>query len=297
MTSFASSVRRASRTVAGILALCGVAATASAVLSLDPTDDAPKAPAPTSAEAVNVSPAPPRASSRKSLVVPDEHKKLGTVFAAISGGGIPIRFTSTAPLETIKGSATDVVGYAVAGPADNPANLQAGAWRLGVASMKTGIEARDQHLAGSDWLDAAAHPDIIFQLTGVENLKVGKVQDSAQVKLKQFNATLNGVMTIKGVSRAISIPQALITLVEGNDTTLATVGKGNILTIQCSYRVTLSEFGVKNRVISEDKKVAEVIDISTRLTMSDVMPEDQPERAAKPTPPTPPAPPAPSEKK
>ena len=74
-------------------------------------------------------------------------------------------FTSAAQLETINGVSTRASGSFNV----NPANLSSvsGTITVPVASLRTGIDERDEHLRGADWLNAAAHANATFEITGV----------------------------------------------------------------------------------------------------------------------------------
>jgi polyisoprenoid-binding protein YceI len=74
-------------------------------------------------------------------------------------------FTSEAPLEKIEGTATssgtlqvDLEDFtAIRGEINVP-----------VSSMETGNKTRDEHLRGSDWLDASKCPNVSFKIESVE---------------------------------------------------------------------------------------------------------------------------------
>lgn len=73
----------------------------------------------------------------------------------------------------------------------NPSAMKASAV-IQVASIDTANEKRDEHLRGADFFDAEAHPTITFETTRVE----GSLP----------NLTLVGNLTIKGVTKEVSIP-------------------------------------------------------------------------------------------
>ncbi len=119
-----------------------------------------------------------------------------------------IEFTSTAPLETIKGAASKLTGNVEI----DTGNLAAtkGSVELDVKSIKTNLELRDDHLAGPDWLDAAKHPKIKFEIGKVEGPAALKAGEAVDVKI-HGNLSMHGVtrdevatakvrLTDKGVS-------------------------------------------------------------------------------------------------
>jgi polyisoprenoid-binding protein YceI len=61
-----------------------------------------------------------------------------------------------------------------------------------VASIDTGDENRDGHLAAPDFFDAATHPQITFTSTALEPISDGEVR-------------LTGEITIKGITRPIEL--------------------------------------------------------------------------------------------
>ena len=75
------------------------------------------------------------------------------------------RFTSEAPLETINGVSNTGSGSITI----DPTNLSSvsGTITVPVRTIRTGIELRDEHLRGADWLDAGSHPNATFEITGV----------------------------------------------------------------------------------------------------------------------------------
>jgi len=204
----------------------------------------------------------------QTLVVPAEHARAGTVYHALPGRDRQIYFESDAPLEDIKGQSNQVIGYAVAGTGANPADLRGGEWSVPVRSIRTGIALRDEHLAGGDWLDAASHPNIVFQLTEVRNPTLQGSGDG----FRTYEGTLVGEMTIHGETNPITIPGAVLTFLDASDRT-ASVAAGDLLRIRANYTVTLSDYGVSHPVIGD--KVANTIDITTTLFLSTVAPSGQ----------------------
>src|SRR5262245_54270615 len=78
-----------------------------------------------------------RAESGKSLVVPKALNEAGTIYHTVAGAGKQVSFLSDGKIKS-DGHSNGVIGYAVAGPADNPAALRAGTWAMAVKSLETG---------------------------------------------------------------------------------------------------------------------------------------------------------------
>ena len=86
-------------------------------------------------------------------------------------------------------------GSAVAADVDlDPAAVEAtkGTVELAVASIKTNVDLRDEHLRGPDWLDAAKYPKIKFAITKVSGASALKPGEAADLKI-QGKVTMHGV--------------------------------------------------------------------------------------------------------
>ena len=66
-------------------------------------------------------------------------------------------FFSTTPLEDINGLTNDVNGSVTFDVGDLP--TLRGTISLSTASLKTGIDLRDEHLRSANWLDADSYPE------------------------------------------------------------------------------------------------------------------------------------------
>jgi polyisoprenoid-binding protein YceI len=223
--------------------------------------------------------APVRAASGKSLVIPEDQKKLGTVYQTITlGSQKQVTFTSKTHNATFDGYSASVLGYAVAGPADNPADLKAGAWVLPVKSLETGNKTKNRNIAKAEWLDAGKSPDIIFTLKSVKDITPHKAGAGTAVSYK---VTLVGDMTMRGVTKEVSIKDVVLGFVKETEKS-AKIAKGDLLAIRCKYTVKLTDFGVTNDYVVKDKSVADEIEIDQSLTLATAAPEEQPASAAKP---------------
>ena len=63
--------------------------------------------------------------------------------------------------------------------------------KINVASIDTGIKDRDDHLKSPDFFDAAKNPSITFK--------------SKKVSLKDKELTVNGDLSIKGITKAVTL--------------------------------------------------------------------------------------------
>jgi polyisoprenoid-binding protein YceI len=139
-----------------------------------------------------------------------------------------IQFVSDAPLERFTGTSKKVTGEVTVDPAKVAQTK--GKLIVEVASIKTGIDLRDEHLRKENWLDAAKHPNAEFVITnvsGVEKLQAGQAVD----------ATVTGKFTLHGVTRETTAQvKVRYTPAEG--------GKPDALHITGSFTVKLEDHKV-----------------------------------------------------
>jgi polyisoprenoid-binding protein YceI len=127
-----------------------------------------------------------------------------------------VQFVSDAPLEKFTGTSDKVTGIIKTDP-DNAGKSKA-ELKVEVASIKTGVKLRDEHLRGEDWLDAKRHPHAKFVVTRVEGLKQLKPNETAK-------ATVYGKFFLHGVTRDVkSDVQVRLTSAPGEPDQLRVVG-------------------------------------------------------------------------
>jgi len=209
----------------------------------------------------------PKTRDGKTLVIPAAEQSKGKAYYALTDRDRQIYFESNAPLENIKGQSNKVIGYAVLSDRQ-PGLLVAGEWHLPVTSMKTGIELRDEHMAGGDWLNAASNPDVIFKIKETRDIKVVKSTDV----FTSYSATLVGDLSLRGVTKSITIPESTITLMSAGEATKS-VAKGDLVALRSKCTVTLADYGVSHPAIG--MKVANEVSLDVSLYLSTVPPDKQ----------------------
>lgn len=90
---------------------------------------------------------------------------------------------------TVRGTFTAVDGTLLLDEADPAAS--SGRFTVDAASLSTGVEQRDAHLRGPDFLDVEAYPLITFQSTAVEPRRGGEYR-------------VAGDLTIRGTTRRVT---------------------------------------------------------------------------------------------
>ena len=95
---------------------------------------------------------------------------------------------------TVRGKFADVTGTLEADPND-PTSAR-GTIRIGIASINTGSELRDNHLRSADFFDAEHHPEATFAITSIT-----RRGDSYEV---------TGDLTIRGITRPVTLTSELL---------------------------------------------------------------------------------------
>ena len=143
---------------------------------------------------------------------------------------VNITFESQADIETIIGTTMVAKGTI---KADLEKGTGSVTLSVPVASMKTGIDMRDEHLRSKDWLDAAKFPDITFVSKKVEAAKDAKNR-----------VTVTGDFSMHGVTKEMTVT------VEWKELPAEAVQKakfpeGRWLKYSTEFDVKLSDHGVK----------------------------------------------------
>jgi len=173
---------------------------------------------------------------------------------ADKGGRNQASFFSTTPLEDIRGLSNDVKGMVTFNV--NDLKTLKGKISVSTASIKTGIDLRDEHLRSENWLDASKYPEI--------NFTIKKVTDIKQLADNKFELKVIGDFTLKGVTKEITANATLTYLDESEQTKLR--APGDLLGVQATFKVKLSDFGVTNKIVGQ--KVAEEVEVSVNMVGS-----------------------------
>lgn len=144
-----------------------------------------------------------------------------------------ILFLLDAPLEQISGSANGISGE-VTGHPDNPADVR-GKIVVRTESLQVPNPKMREHMLGEEWLDAAKHPEISFEIKSVANVQKDGDKGTADV---------TGVFTLKGVSKEITVPVQAHFL-PGRLRERGGNVDGDILVLRSKFTIKRSDFGIK----------------------------------------------------
>lgn len=156
---------------------------------------------------------------------------------------------STTAVENFVARTSEVTGTMTF---DSAAKTGTGNITVNGASIKTGLTQRDGHMRSRTWLNFDARPTIRFETTGVKN-----------VGPDLYDVT--GRLTMNGVTKTMT-SRATVKLTPAGEATRAAGAKGDVLAVTTSFKVKLSDFGVKNPRIPG--QVADTLDLTLKFVAS-----------------------------
>jgi polyisoprenoid-binding protein YceI len=204
--------------------------------------------------------APQLSFSGTSLKIGTQGKKNITLTNKV--GENLVKFLSAAPLEEIKGTSDGISGTFTL----DLDNLEAttGQITIAVKTMTTGLERRDSHLWGKEWLNAEKYPSIVFNIKGLSEIQIIK-QDNGMGEIK---AIAVGEFTMHGETQQIKSPITLKFVRESEATKKRAAG--DFALVQAAFKIALKDFNVTGTRGIVGSKVGETIDIDANLYGSTV---------------------------
>jgi polyisoprenoid-binding protein YceI len=163
-------------------------------------------------------------------------------------------FYSSTPVEDITGLTNEVDGTATFDVSD--ITTLESTVSIAAASLRTGIELRDDDLRSPNWLDTENYPQITFVIK-----KVGEVKSVADNKL---SAKVTGDFSAHGVTKEVLADVNMTYLDESEQTKKR--GPGDLLGVEAKFDITLSDYDVDNMVLGQ--KVSDDIEVTVTLVGS-----------------------------
>lgn len=153
---------------------------------------------------------------------------------ALDGKNV-IKFVSKAPLETIEGVTSRIEGNLDVDLA-NPTG-STGQFEVDMATLKTGIDMRDQHLR-ERFVHTDSFPKATFRLT-----KITKLQPSALADGQPASVEAQGDLTIHGVTKPVTATGTVTYMKESDDTKARL--PGDLIHVDVNFPILLSEFNIE----------------------------------------------------
>ncbi len=165
-------------------------------------------------------------------------------------------FFSSTPLEDVTGLSNDVKGSVNFDVSD--VSTLKGSISITTASLKTGIDLRDEHLQSENWLDAESYPEITFVIKNVSNAK--SIADN------KLETKVTGDFTTHGVTKEV-IAEVTMTYLDESEQTKKRA-HGDLLGVEAKFSIVLTDYEVENMVLGQ--KVSDSIDITVTMVGSNV---------------------------
>ena len=176
------------------------------------------------------------------------------------------QFSSDAPLEKIVGTTNNIAGKVIVHPDDITENLQA-SFELDLATIETGIAERDKHLR-NEYLETQKYPKAMLTVDDI--IKVNGENTNASWRLedkKIFYVTAQCTLKLHGVQKSIIVDKVKITYFKENDELRAVNMYGNILKIDATFKVNLSDYNIKRPQLLF-LKLSEELEIKISMSVS-----------------------------
>jgi polyisoprenoid-binding protein YceI len=164
-----------------------------------------------------------------------------------------VQFKLDAPLESITGTGTGISGQVSFDP--EAPGATAGRIVLDAASLTVGNPLMAEHLHSAHWLDVAQHASIVFEATELAHVRTQGAQILADV---------SGRLTVKGITKAVTVPVTLTYLPNKLGARLGDPKlDGDLLVLRTNFEINRNDFDIQPGQSTD--KVAEVIHLSLSI--------------------------------
>lgn len=158
-----------------------------------------------------------------------------------------VQFHLDSLLEPISGTAGGVTGTVSFDPSAPAATT--GKIVVAASSLTVSNKMMTDHLLSPNWIDATAHPEIVFEVTKL---------DAVSTKGNETTATAHGKFTLKGVTKEIAVPVKINYLAGSFGKRLNKPElKGDLLVIRGEFTINRGDYGIQPGK-NEDKVNPEV---------------------------------------
>ena len=159
-------------------------------------------------------------------------------------------FLMDAPLESINGTATGVSGTVSFDPAKPAATT--GKIVLATSSLHVDNPVMKKHMLDEGWMHVSKFPTIEFVAVKMTNVKTSGTT---------IIATIAGKLTVKGVTKKVSVPVRL-TYLKGMLIKRNRV-PGDLLVLRCDFTIKRSDYGINAG--NNEEKVSDEIELKLRV--------------------------------
>jgi polyisoprenoid-binding protein YceI len=176
-----------------------------------------------------------------------------------------VQFRTTAPLEDITGTTNQITGVLKADPKNLTGPGAAARLEVKLATLKTGIEMRDGHVAKA--LGAQMNPVALFTLEKIKSASAPALEDNVPV-----DVVGEGIFELNGVRKKIEVAARLTYVPRG--TPFNQMRPGSFVRLTAEFDVRLGDFGDERRGPVLPLQVGESAHVTVAVLASDATPEE-----------------------
>ena len=176
-----------------------------------------------------------------------------------------VQFRTTAPLEDIIGTTNQVTGVLKADPKNLMGPGTSARIEVKLASLKTGIETRDGHVAKA--LGAEKNPMALFTLEKIKSASAPALENNVPV-----DVVGEGIFELNGVRKKMEVAARLTFVPRG--TPFNQMRPGNFVRLTAEFDVRLGDFGVERTGQVLPLQVGETAHVTVAVLASDATPEE-----------------------
>ena len=186
------------------------------------------------------------------------------------------QFKSKAPLETIVGTTSQIIGKTIVDPDDITKNLKA-SFEIDLASIKNGITMRDEHLR-DQYLETEKFPKATLTISKIVKVE-GDDRKTPQKLESGKSAYVNaeGILALHGVEKNLQLKRVKVTYLKGSKELEAGYMFSDLLKIDGGFSLKLSDFQIKVPQFLL-MKLSEEIEIEISMLATTVPPKNQSEK-------------------
>lgn len=207
---------------------------------------------------------PERSISGQTLQVSDQELDAGMIYHIWPGEDTHLIIESEAYLQRVAVTTNRMVGYVVVPFELEPSQekpLIGGAFRIPVASLKSGIDGGDSILTSQDFFDAGNYREIGFKIRDITDTNL-ITQNETTIEI---DAQLHGTLYVKESMFELTIPVQLKFL--PSKFRLYSRSLGDVLLLSGDLPLNLADLGWKPKADMKDKVAQELkVDIFMMLT-------------------------------
>ena len=146
-----------------------------------------------------------------------------------------VQFHLDAPLESISGQGTGIVGTVSFDPAA-PSTLT-GRIVLSTTSLTVGNPTMKEHLHSAGWLDVGQFPEIVFEAKSFAKVVTAGGTTKGEV---------TGTLTVKGITKEVTVPVTITHLPGKLGARLNKPDlKGDLLVLRAQFAINRSDYGIQ----------------------------------------------------